>query len=253
MGKEKDRGLLCLNVLINSVKSGETYDYYYNMLRFESPEGSLTDEPVSIAGSGAIRFEEEEEELYGEEDRFDHFDRVRARRDPFADMDRRGRDRGPPPAAAPRRRTNSYDGRRATQRQKEFDQHVAMRRSEMRQQREPERRSSLTRRSSHRSNPQLAVGGLAVRDFDRSFNHRDSYASPPGSDRSAPIGRLSGGHRPSPRGHSSGLSPRDHLSRSMRNDYDSAHSRSMKNLDRITRSIRDIRGTSEEDYELINA
>ena len=222
------------------------------MLRFESPEGSLTDEPVSIAGSGAIPFEEEEE-LYGEEDRFDHFDRVRARRDPFADMDRRGRDRGPPPAAVPRRRTNSYDGRRATQRQKEFEQHVAMRRNEMRQQREPdrERRSSLTRRSSHRSNPHLAAGGLGVRDFDRSFNHRESYASPPGSDRSAPIGRLSG-HRPSPRGHS-GISPRDNLSRSMRNDYDSPHSRSMKNLDRITRSIRDIRGTSEEDYELINA
>ena len=34
---------------------------------------------------------------------------------------------------------------------------------------------------------------------------------------------------------------------------DDSHSRSMKNLSRISQSIRDIRGTSEEDLELINA
>ena len=232
---------------MNSVKSGETFDYYYNMLRFESPEGSLTDEPVSISGS-AIPYEEEED--YGEEDRFGDFDRRhRGRPDPF-DLPR-GRDRGPP-AVTQRRRTNSYDGRRATQRQKEFEQHVAQRRAEQRQQQE--RRSSLTRRSSHRSNPHLAGGGMAVRDFG-GFNDNRSYrggdfASPPGSDRSAPIGRHA---RPSPRGHPDRPSPREMLARGGYDSRDMSHSRSMKNLDRITRSIRDIRGTSEEDYELINA
>ena len=243
------------------------------MLRFESPEGSITDEPLSVSGS-AIPYEEEEE-YYGEEDRFDHFDRRRAAaHDPFdlaPPTDRRGRDRGPPPAVVPRRRTNSYDGRRATQRQKEFEQHVQMRRQEARQHREQpreqpaDRRQSggLVRRSSHRSNPQLAAGnGLSVRDFDRSFNshhhHRASdarsitdFASPPGSDRSAPIGRHLA--RPSPRGHPVPFRESQRSSPRGADHYGDSHSRSMKNLDRLTRSIRDIRGTSEEDYELINA
>ena len=69
----------------------------------------------------------------------------------------------------------------------------------------------------------LDTGSRGRLDFDRNLDRRD--------------------HRNNDRDHH----------RQRNNARDDSHSRSMKNLSRISQSIRDIRGTSEEDLELINA
>ena len=257
------------------------------MLRFddESPEHSIYSGSIH---STSVREDPEYDEEFDEEDRFQPYSRRSSHKqssyEPAFERGRAARERQ---NRQPRRRHNSCDGRRDAARAQQYgdmmrDSNITssyLNSSDASLRRTPSQSSNLRKsKSFHRSNPHLD-GGFSV--------DRRDLLSPPGSerggyrdsrrerDRDADFDRHDARdergvrfqRNKDPRGGRSMMDLRsnnridrsamDLISRHQLGERygerDREHTRSLKNLNRISQSIRDIRGTSEEDMELINA